>query len=59
MSNLWKQIKNIFSQHRESLTAKLEETIQPILEEPTEPVIKRIKRQVSCKKIQNLAKRAH
>jgi hypothetical protein len=50
MPNLWKQIKNIFSQPQESLTISLKETIQPISENKQEPVIKKIKRQVSYRK---------
>ena len=50
MSNLWKQIKSIFSQPQESFRTSSAQTIEAISENSQEPTIKKLKRQVSYRK---------
>ena len=47
MSNLWKQIKTIFSKSEEASEPSLQQTVQQISKDTNEPVIKKLKKQVS------------
>ena len=47
MSNLWKQIKNIFLQPQETTKVSSDQVIQQITDEPT---IKKLKRQINYRK---------
>ena len=47
---MWQKIKNLFSKSQQSFTTSSEQTIQGISKTTDEPVIKKLKREVSFRK---------
>lgn len=47
---MWQKIKNLFSKSQQSFTTSSEQTIEAISENKSEPVIKKLKREVSFRK---------